>query len=144
MWVMGNYKRIELFIARFIAKNYNNVVEIGIGNNPDVAVMLAAHGCRVRAIDIRPVPSVPDVPVSCDDIFSPRLSLYREADCIYAIRPGIEMIPPLIELARLVHCDLIVYHLGNEIYGDGGEILECGVILHRYYHPPARVRRDNT
>jgi hypothetical protein len=28
-----------------------------------------------------------------------------------------------------------VYHLGNEIYGTGGELVDCGVILHRYYSP---------
>jgi hypothetical protein len=45
------------------------------------------------------------------------------------------MVPSLIDLARAIGCDLIVYHLGNEIYEDGGEIIDCGPVLHRYYRP---------
>jgi hypothetical protein len=42
------------------------------------------------------------------------------------------MIPPLISLARAAGADLVVYHLGFETYGDGGEKIDCGVVLHRY------------
>jgi len=66
-------------------------------------------------------------------VFSPDEELYRRADLIYAIRPGVEMVPALIALASRTGADLLVYHLGNEIYGDGGEIIDCGVILHRYH-----------
>jgi hypothetical protein len=52
---------------------------------------------------------------------------------MYAIRPAVEMVPALIALARRLDCDLIVYHLGFERYGNGGEIIDCGVILHRYH-----------
>lgn len=41
------------------------------------------------------------------------------------------MIPPLIALAEKTGCDLLVYHLGFEIYGAGGERIDCGVTLHR-------------
>jgi hypothetical protein len=43
------------------------------------------------------------------------------------------MIPPLIELARRINADLIVYHLGFESYENGGEIIDCGVLLHQYH-----------
>ncbi len=43
------------------------------------------------------------------------------------------MIPPLISLAQALNCDLVVYHLGFESYGDGGSIVDCGVPLHYYY-----------
>ena len=43
------------------------------------------------------------------------------------------MIPPLIALAQQVNCDLLVYHLGFESYGKGGERIDCGVLLHRYH-----------
>jgi len=46
--------------------------------------------------------------------------------------PPTDMVPPLIDLAKTVGCDLLVYHLGFETYGDGGETIDCGVILHRY------------
>ena len=77
-----------------------------------------------------------------DDIFSPDISRYTGTDVIYAIRPAIEMIPPLMDIARRVNCDLIVYHLGFETWGNGGEKIDCGVVLHRYYrhqNPSKRV-----
>ena len=76
-----------------------------------------------------------------DDIFSPDISLYKGADVIYAIRPAIEMIPPLLELAQTINCDLIVYHLGFECYGNGGEKIDCGVLLHRYFKASEPVKQ---
>ena len=56
------------------------------------------------------------------------------ADLVLAIRPGVEMVPPLIALARRCDCDLLVYHLGDEVYLDGGERIPIeGAILHRYH-----------
>jgi uncharacterized UPF0146 family protein len=130
---MRTYKHIELNIAAFIASRYHNVIEIGIGNNNSVASLLAQKGVKVRATDIKSVTPVLGVSLHQDDIFSPKRALYHGADLIYAIRPGIEMVPPMIDLAAYIGCDLLIYHLGNEIYGHGGEIIDCGVILHRYY-----------
>lgn len=72
--------------------------------------------------------------VVTDDVFEPDIRLYEGADLIYAVRPGVEMVPPLIALADRIDSDLLVYHLGCEIYGgDGGEVVDCGpVLLHRY------------
>jgi uncharacterized UPF0146 family protein len=130
---MRTYKHIELQIAAYIAERYCNVVEIGIGSNDTVASILRQQGVSVRAMDIQEVAADTSVRVFSDDIFSPRTGLYRGADLIYSIRPGIEMIPPMIVLARQIGCDLLVYHLGNEIYENGGEIIDCGITLHRYH-----------
>jgi hypothetical protein len=130
---MGPYKRIERLIGDYIGRNYRSVVEIGVGKNLAAAQTIRDAGIPVRCTDIRPVPSADGIPVVKDDIFSPDEGLYRGADLLYAIRPGVEMVPPMISLAGRIHADLIVYHLGNEIYGKGGEIVDCGVILHRYH-----------
>ena len=130
---MGPYKRIERLIGEYIGRNYHSAVEIGVGENLVAARRIREAGIPVRCTDIRPVPPAGGPEVVRDDIFSPDESLYSGADLIYAIRPGVEMIPPLITLAERVAADLLVYHLGNEIYGDGGEIIDCGVILHRYH-----------
>lgn len=129
------YKRIEAGIGDYIAAHYHDIVEIGIGRNTDVAAICARAGLRVRATDIRKTPAVSGVASRVDDVYAPDLPWYAGADLIYAIRPGVEMVPPLIELARAVGCDLIVYHLGNEIYADGGEIIDCGPVIHRYFCP---------
>jgi hypothetical protein len=130
--VMSPYKRIERQIGEYIAARYHRVVEVGIGNAPEAARVIAAEGGAITATDIRPV-EADGIHVIRDDIFSPDESLYRGADLLYAIRPGVEMVPPLVALARRVNADLLVYHLGNEIYGDGGDLVDCGVILHRYH-----------
>jgi uncharacterized UPF0146 family protein len=130
---MGSYKHIETCIGEYLAKHYTNTVEVGIGKNTEAARILHDAGARVRCTDVRDI-SVPGwLCFMVDDVFSPVISLYEGADVIYAIRPAIEMIPPLLSLARTINCDLIIYHLGFESYGNGGEKIECGILLHRYF-----------
>jgi uncharacterized UPF0146 family protein len=139
---MDEYKHIETCIGRYIADNYSNAVEVGIGKNTDAAEILSRTGTLLRTTDIKKMPFPDDLAFIIDDVFSPDISQYLGADVIYAIRPAIEMIPPLIALAKRVNCDLIVYHLGFESYGNGGEKIDCGVILHRYFrcqNPSNRV-----
>jgi uncharacterized protein len=130
---MGSYKHIETCIGDYLAKHYTNAVEVGIGKNTEVARTHHEAGKSIRCTDIRDV-LVPEWLIFVtDDIFSPEISFYRGVDLIYAVRPAIEMVPSLIALARIINCDLLVYHLGFESYGNGGEIIDCGVILHRYF-----------
>ncbi len=131
---MCRYKHIERSIGEYIVGHYRRVVEVGVGSNPEAARLIAAAGALALCTDIRPGIRHDGLAVVTDDIFEPDLRLYAGADLIYAVRPGVEMVPPLIALAGLVNSDLLVYHLGCEIYEDGGEILDCGpVLLHRYH-----------
>src|SRR5665647_453757 len=138
---MGSYKHIETCIGEYIAKNYNNTVEVGIGKNTEAIRILLDAGSRVRCTDVREVTLPEWLCFTIDDVFSPDISLYKGADVIYSIRPAIEMIPPLLALARTINCDLIVYHLGFESYGNGGEIIDCGVLLHRYFKASEPVKQ---
>ena len=138
---MGPYKRIERLIGDFIKRDYRCAVEIGVGENLVAARILRDAGVSIRCTDIRPVPSEPGIPVAEDDIFSPRESLYAGAELLYAIRPGVEMVPPLIALARAINSDLLVYHLGFELYENGGERIDCGVLLHRYVTASEPVKK---
>jgi uncharacterized UPF0146 family protein len=138
---MGDYKHIESLIARYIAARYTNVVEIGVGTNTAVVRSLAGAGLAVRCTDIRPFPPAEGLTCARDDIFHPSIDLYRGADLLYAIRPGVEMVPPLIDLARRCDADLLVYHLGNEIFESGGELIDCGVVLHRYHRSQKPSKR---
>lgn len=130
---MGSYKHIETCIGEYMVKHYTNAVEVGIGKNMVVARILHDAGLSIRCTDVRDVPVPEWLTFRIDDIFSPNITCYKGVDVIYAIRPAIEMIPPLIALARTINCDLLVYHLGFESYGNGGEKIDCGVILHRYF-----------
>jgi hypothetical protein len=114
---------------------------VGIGRNTDAAEIVNGSGKLLRCTDIKDQPVPQNLPFAVDDVFSPDISLYRDADVIYAIRPGIEMIPPLIELARKVDSDLVVCHLGFESWGNGGEKIDCGVTLHRYYSSLKSVKK---
>jgi uncharacterized UPF0146 family protein len=139
---MDEYKHIETCIGRYIAGNYSHAVEVGIGRNTEAAQIVSGTGKLLCSTDVKKMPVPEDLSFITDDVFSPDISLYREADVIYAIRPAIEMIPPLVGLAKTVNCDLIVYHLGFETWGNGGEKIDCGVVLHRYYrhqNPSKRV-----
>ena len=129
---MDSYKHIETCIGNYIAGHYAGVIEVGVGNNPGAAIIIHAAGIPIRCTDIknRELPNGIDFVI--DDVFEPDLSIYAGADVLYAIRPAIEMMAPLITLAKKVHCDLLVYHLGFEFYETGGEQIDCGVILHRY------------
>ena len=130
---MAGYKHIERCVGEYIAEHYLRPVEIGIGNNGDAAVIILGAGIPVRCTDIHTVIPPAGVPFIRDDIFNPDPSFYCGADVLYSIRPAGEMIPPMILFAQRLGCDLLVYHLGFESFGDGGEIIDCGVLLHRYY-----------
>lgn len=139
---MGAHKHIERCIGAFIASRYRSAAEVGAGNNFIAAGILRDSGVKVFCTDILSSQTNPDIPFFIDDIFSPDISLYQGIDVIYSVRPGEEMIPALIGLARDLDVDLVVYHLGFEGYGRGGEIIECGVTLHRYHtsqNPSKRV-----
>lgn len=129
---MDEYKHIETCVGNYIAAHYNSAVEIGIGKNTEAAKIIHDAGKAVRCTDVWGLPSLPWLDFAADDIFDPDFALYEGADVIYAIRPAIEMVPPMIALARRIGADLLVYHLGFECYGDGGETIDCGVVLHRY------------
>jgi len=130
---MDDYKHIETCVGNYMATHYSRAIEVGIGRNETAALIISNAGALVRCTDVKPLAIAGNLPFSQDDIFSPDLSLYTGAEVIYAIRPAVEMIPSLIELAQRINTDLIVYHLGFESYENGGETLDCGVLLHRYH-----------
>ena len=129
---MGSYKHIENCVGRYIVGHYRNPVEVGIGRNLDAAAIVRAAGIPIRCTDVRTLELPEGIVYAVDDVFEPDIPFYRGADVIYSIRPAVEMVPALIALAGRIGCDLLVYHLGFETYGDGGETIDCGVLLHRY------------
>jgi hypothetical protein len=136
------YKHIETRIGEYLILHYRRAIEVGVGKNFRAAEILHNAGKLVLTMDVKGQPVPFGIPFRVDDIFLPDMHIYENADLIYAIRPAIEMIPPLIVVARAVNCDLIVYHLGFESFGDGGEIIDTGVLLHRYFqrqNPSNRV-----
>jgi uncharacterized UPF0146 family protein len=139
---VGAHKRIERAIGTYIASRYHSCAEIGAGSNLEAALTILSKESSVFCTDIRKPGDDCGVPYVIDDLYSPDLSLYIPVEVIYAIRPAEEMMPALMCLAEAADCDLVVYHIGSEIYGDGGEILDSPVVLRRYYrsrNPSKRV-----
>jgi len=139
---VGTHKRIERAIGTYIASRYQSCAEIGAGGNLEAALTILSRGGSVFCTDIRYPDDNHGLPYVIDDLYSPDLSLYASVEVIYAIRPAEEMVPALIRLAEAAGCDLVVYHIGSEVYGDGGEVLDSPVPLRRYHRsrkPSKRV-----
>ena len=101
----------------YIAGRYTSVVEIGIGHSPKVAVRLLEKGVSMFATDTRPF-YYEQLKVIVDDITDPDLSLYRNIDLIYSIKPPPELVPHMKKMATSVSADLIVKPLASD-YLDG-------------------------
>jgi hypothetical protein len=113
----------------YLSRRYRRVVEVGIGSYPGVARALQDRGLTVTATDIDP--RTEEVPVVRDDLWEPRLEVYRDAQAIYAIRPPPELLPPLKELARRLAVDLIVKPLAGEPC-DGQLVSTAGSFFYVY------------
>ena len=128
--------QIEKSVGTYIRDHYRSAVEIGFGGKTIAAEIIQEAGIPVLCTDVHSYPTTA-VPAVVDDVFSPTLSYYQGADVLYAIRPGCEMIPPMMELAERTGAELIVYHLGFELYENGGETMDLGdILLHRYVRQP--------
>jgi uncharacterized UPF0146 family protein len=102
-------------LAAFIAENYSGqVVEVGAGYFADVALSLAAMGQEVVVTD-KEERLLSGLRVQKDDIFSPRLELYRAAKLLYAIRPPLEMQLAMGLLAAKIGADVLVRPMMDEV-----------------------------
>ncbi|MDQ1262265.1 MAG: uncharacterized protein QG575_1446, partial [Euryarchaeota archaeon] len=98
-----------------IAANYSGrVVEVGVGYFPEVALVLQARGLDVVLTD-KEERLLGGLRVEKDDIFSPRLELYRGASLLYSIRPPLEMQLAMGLLAAKIGVDVLVRPLMDEV-----------------------------
>ena len=90
----------EALVARLAS--VDSVVEVGVGNRPDVAAALAERGVDVTATDIyeRRVPD--GVAFVVDDVLDPDRSVYEGADVVFARNLPPELHRPLLSVARSV------------------------------------------
>jgi len=102
-------------LAEFIAENYRGrVVEVGVGYFADVALGLQARGLDVVLTD-KEERFLGSLRVEKDDIFSPRLELYRGASLLYSIRPPLELQLAMGLLAAKLGADVLVRPLMEEV-----------------------------
>lgn len=92
------------------------IAEIAVGRFPQIADELSGYdNITVIKTDILPA----DDTVIRDDITNPDLSLYRDMDIIYSIRPPSELQPHIADLAVKVGSQLIIKPLTNEDLNTG-------------------------
>lgn len=102
-------------LAAFIAGNYSGrVVEVGVGYAAEVAQGLQARGLDVVLTD-KEERLLGGLLVEKDDIFSPRLELYRGASLLYSIRPPLELQLAMGLLALKLGADVLVRPLMDEV-----------------------------
>ncbi|SDW38577.1 hypothetical protein SAMN05443574_10345 [Haloarcula vallismortis] len=111
----------------------DSVVEVGIGNRPDIAGALADRGVDVTATDIvdREVPE--EVRFVVDDILNPDRSLYEDADVVFARNLPPELHRPTLAVANAVEAAFWFTTLGGDqpTVGVDREQLPGGETLYR-------------
>ena len=93
---------------------FDRLVEVGIGNRTDVAADLAERGRTVTATDIHERPPPSDVRFVRDDVTDPDVTLYRDAEAVYALNCPPELQRPLAEAAAAAEADCFFTTLGGD------------------------------
>jgi len=123
-------------LVETIVRNFprGKAVELGIGFQTKVALRLIQLGYDVLAIDWneRAVENARKRGIKAlrDDIFRPRLGLYRDAVVLYSIRPAPEMLPALFKLSQRTGVPLLVRPMGSDSL-HGMRPVAQGVYLYR-------------
>ena len=117
-------------LAFFIFKNFHSlkkVIELGVGFSPQVAIRLSQlipeaeiivvdkNAETLKGLDRFGLKAVRD------DIFNPKLEIYRSADLLYSIHPPLELIEPMKKLAEKVKAPLLIKPLSEDAYLYGFE-----------------------
>jgi uncharacterized UPF0146 family protein len=93
---------------------YDEVVEVGVGNRPNIAARLAERGCAVTATDVYDREPPAGVRFVRDDVTDPDASVYRGADVVYALRCPPELQRPLVEAAQRAGAACLFTPLGGD------------------------------
>jgi uncharacterized protein len=102
-------------LAEFIGQNYSGrIVEVGAGYVPEVARLLSARGLEVVLTD-REERFLGSLRIEKDDIFAPRMELYRGASLLYSIRPPLELQIAMGDVAARVGADVLIRPLQDEV-----------------------------
>ncbi len=104
-------------LAKFILETFKpkKVVEVGIGNYLDIALMLSKH-CKVVATDVRRINVPMSIEFYVDDIMNPHIKIYEDADLIYSIRPPVSLISYIARVARKIKANMLILPLKTDYF----------------------------
>ncbi|MCD6372417.1 MAG: hypothetical protein J7L37_02540 [Thermococcus sp.] len=106
--------------AYFIAENSpgKRAIEIGVGFQLSVALKLRELGYDVTVIDWneKAVENAKKAGLKAvrDNVFNPRLEIYRDADVIYSVRPTPEIVRPILKLGRITKNPVYILPLSGD------------------------------
>ena len=112
-------------LAEYFAQKFKGgkIIEIGVGFNFKAALKLKELGFEILVVDWNPkaVKRARELELDAvvDDIFNPKLGIYKDADAIYSIRPTPEMMPYLVKLARIVKVPLYLIPFSTDAVPKG-------------------------
>lgn len=118
------YEELALFISQKF-KNAKKIIELGIGFSPQTAIKLSQLLPKAEIIVVDRNPEALKRSGSYglkavqDDLFNPKLEIYRSADLLYSIHPPLELIEPMKNLAEKVKAPLLIKPLSEDahLYG---------------------------
>jgi uncharacterized UPF0146 family protein len=93
---------------------YERLVEVGVGERPEVAAALTDRGRTVTVTDLHDR-AVPDpVRFVHDDVTAPAVDVYADADAIYSLNCPPELQRPLADAANRAGADCLFTTLGAD------------------------------
>ena len=125
-------ENISKYIINYIKNKKGNIeksciVEVGIGYYLNVAKILKSYGINVIVVDIKEdvIERVKREGLNgqVDDIFNPKLEIYKHADLIYSIRPPRDLQYQLLKLSKRYKVPLIIRPLSGEFVVDGLKLI---------------------
>jgi len=101
-------------LAEYIIKKYGNnkVIEIGVGKNLQLGILLYRDTMYI-ATDIFITKNAP-FKIVIDDIFNPKMSLYKNAKLLVSINPPEEIQPEICKVGRIISANVIIKPLNEE------------------------------
>ena len=124
-------------IAEYILKNYSGkVVEVCIGNYFRVAEKLSKK-LNVVCVDIKPK-RISRIRFYVDDIMKPNLSIYKNAELIYSLRPPLELYNHIVNVSKAVKADCLIRPFGNEFSNNGKLINYKGERFYVWFNRDAK------
>jgi uncharacterized UPF0146 family protein len=112
-------------IAEFIAREYPGavrIIEVGVGRTPFTAILLKRLIKNLRMVVVDKDQGIiseltgSEVEAVVDDVLSPKIEIYQNADLIYSIRPPFELFSAIERIGELVGCDTIIIPMLEDAY----------------------------
>jgi len=125
------------FLAKEVPKG--RIAELGIGFQLQVALRLKELGYDVLAVDWngRAVENARRAGINAvrDDLFRPKLELYRGAKAIYSVRPAPEIIAPILRLGETLGAPVYILPLSGDSRPPGTRLVNFGGLAIYVYNP---------